>query len=370
MPASDLDRPALRALMDAIERRIPVGVGQQTTHKDLGAEAFEAIVERGVPALLERGYGRPEDLERIEEGGCVSWADPAAVSRAARGRSDQLATLGGGNHFIELGRVETVYDPALAADFGLAEGTLTVMLHSGSRGFGHQVCSDHQKRMLEAAPRYGIDLPSPGLAAVPIRSPEGRAYLGAMGCAVHYAFCNRQLMTHDVRQAFAEVFGADDAELGLHLVYDVAHNIAKFEDHFGRRVLVHRKGATRALAPGHPANPPRYRSTGHPALVPGSMATGSYVLVGTPATEETFYSVNHGAGRTMSRTAAKKTITREAFEARMGEVLLNVRSFRAVVDEAPQAYKDIDAVVETLAEIGLTRKVVRIRPVAVIKGGE
>ncbi len=371
VPAKDLDRETLRALMAAVERRVPAGVGESTTHKDLLAPGvLEEVMVRGVPALVERGYGWPEDPEAIEEYGCVPGADPGAVSPGATARADQLATLGGGNHFLELGEVEQVFDEALARAFGLEQGRLTVMIHSGSRGFGHQVCTDYAKRMVAAAPRYGVDLPSPGLAAVPVTSPEGRGYLAAMACAVNYAFCNRHVMAHDVREAFSEVFGGPARELGLHLIYDVAHNIAKWETHFGRRTLVHRKGATRALPAGHPQNPRRYQKTGHPALIPGSMATGSYVVTGTDETEETFHSVNHGAGRVMSRTQARRAISREDFERGLGAVLLNVRNYRAVVDEAPQVYKNIDDVVETLAEINLTRKVVRIRPLAVIKGAE
>jgi tRNA-splicing ligase RtcB len=222
--------------------------------------------------------------------------------------------------------------------------------------------------MADAAPGYGIDLPSRGLAAVPISSREGQEYLAAMACAVNYAFSNRQTMTHDIRLAFGDVFGEDSMALGLDLVYDVAHNIAKFEDHFGRRVLVHRKGATRALAAGHLMNPLRYRSTGHPAIVPGSMGTSSYVLAGTEETAESFFSVNHGAGRVLSRSAARKSITEDEFKGSVGAVLFNSRNYRDIVDEAPLAYKNIDQVVETLAEIGMTRKVVRLRPLAVIKG--
>ncbi|MBE0466748.1 MAG: RtcB family protein, partial [Candidatus Desulforudis sp.] len=241
-------------------------------------------------------------------------------------------------------------------------------IHTGSRGFGHQICTDFSRSLLPAAKKYGIQLPNKGLACAPINSPEGRRYYQAMACAVNFAFANRQTITHDVRRAFGKVLGRDPDELNMRIVYDVAHNIAKWEHHGGRRLLVHRKGATRALPAGHPGNPAPYRETGHPALIPGSMGTASYVLVGTPQAAETFFSVNHGAGRTLSRAAASRTITREQFEDSMGAVLYNTRQFAELADEAPPAYKDIDQVVQTLAEIGLTKKVARLRPLAVIKG--
>lgn len=363
----ELPRERLRRLMEAIERRIPAGVGKKSRHKELTARLPEILVG-GSARLVEMGYGVPDDVDATEEYGRVAGADPDAVSREAVERADQLATVGGGNHFIEIGYVEQVLDRDLAATFGLFEGQVTVLVHSGSRGFGHQICSDYAASMAQAASRYGIELPSKGLAAAPIDSPLGRRYLGAMHCAINFAFANRQLMTHDIREAFAEVLGKPWESLGMRVVYDVAHNIAKFEEHFGRRLLVHRKGATRALPAGHPVNPRRYLKTGHPVLIPGSMGTASYVAVGLPGIEETFTSANHGAGRVLSRSAARRQISREAFEASLGDVLYNVDNYRAIVDEAPGAYKDIDAVVDTLAEIGLTLKVARLRPLAVIKG--
>lgn len=363
----ELPRERLRRLMEAIERRIPAGVGKRSRHRELASRLPE-ILAGGSARLVAMGYGVPDDVEATEEYGRVEGADPGAVSREALERADQLATVGGGNHFIEIGYVEQVLERELAEAFELFEGQVTVLVHSGSRGFGHQICSDYADAMAQAASRHGIQLPSRGLAAAPIDSPLGRRYLGAMHCAVNFAFANRQLMTHDIREAFAEVLGRPWEALGMRLVYDVAHNIAKFEEHFGRRLLVHRKGATRALPAGHPGNPRRYRQTGHPVLIPGSMGTASYVAVGLAGIEETFTSANHGAGRVLSRAAARRQIGREAFEASLGDVLYNVDDYRAIVDEAPGAYKDIDAVVDTLAEIGLTRKVARLRPLAVIKG--
>ncbi|MEW6049192.1 MAG: RtcB family protein [Bacillota bacterium] len=363
----ELSRDAIRRLMRAIEERIPAGVGKKSRHKEL-APRLREILTGGSGHLVELGYGVPEDVDATEEYGRVAGAEPSAVSREAMERADQLATVGGGNHFIEIGYVERALDPGLAAAFGLAENQVTVLVHSGSRGFGHQICSDYAASMAQAASRYGIALPSKGLAAAPIDSPLGGQYLGAMNCAINFAFANRQLMTHDIREAFSEVLGESWQSLGMHVVYDVAHNIAKFEEHFGRRVLVHRKGATRALPAGHPANPRRYLKTGHPVLIPGSMGTASYVAVGLAGIEETFTSANHGAGRVLSRSGARQQITREQFEASLGDVMYNVDNYRAIVDEAPGAYKDIDAVVDTLADIGLTRKVARLRPLAVIKG--
>ena len=369
LPADTLDRPTLRALMDGIEALVPTGVGKKGRHRGVSGSIFNQVVHRGAAAVIAAGFGRPEDAEHIEENGCLPGADLKAVSASAIKRGEgQLGTLGGGNHFIEIQRVDTVFEPAAAARFGLFKGQLTVMIHTGSRGFGHQICTDYSKSHLPAAAKYGISLPSRGLACAPINSPEGQSYYAAMAAAVNFAFANRQFITADIRQAFAAVLRRDEREMGLELVYDVAHNIAKWERHGGRNLLVHRKGATRALPPRHPANPPAYRETGHPALVPGSMGTASYVLVGTEMAAESFYSVNHGAGRTLSRTAAEKSISREEFEAGMGDVLYNTRNFRDLVDEAPQAYKDIDEVVETLVAIGLTRKVARMRPLAVIKG--
>jgi len=369
LAADGFDRPLLRKLMTEIEGLVPTGVGKKGRHRGITARIFEEVVYRGAVAVVEAGFGWPEDIERIEENGCLPGADLGAVGKEAIKRgSEQLGTLGGGNHFIELQRVDEVFDPEVAERFGLFEGQLTVMIHTGSRGFGHQICTDYSKSHIPAAARYGIELPSRGLACAPINSPEGRSYYAAMACAVNYAFANRQIITADIRQAFATVLGLPLEDIGLQVVYDVAHNIAKWEEHRGKRLLVHRKGATRALPPGHPANPAFYRETGHPALVPGSMGTASYVLVGTDLAAESFFSVNHGAGRTLSRSAAEKSITKEEFEASMGEILYNTRNFRDVIDEAPQAYKDIEEVVDTLVDIGLTRKIARLRPLAVIKG--
>lgn len=369
LPARAFDRPVLRQIMKKIEEYVPTGIGKKGRHKGITREIFERVVHTGVKGVIEQGFGESRDLEYIEENGFLAGADLGAVSREAVARgAGQLGTLGGGNHFIEIQEVTEVYDQALADAFGIFRGQLTVMIHTGSRGFGHQICTDYSKSLLQAAEKYGLNLPSKGLACAPVNSREGKDYYAAMACAVNFAFSNRQIIMHDIIQAFSDVLGESPRSLGMRLVYDVAHNIAKWEDHRGSRLLVHRKGATRALPAGHPDNPPAFARTGHPALIPGSMGTASYVLVGTPKAKETFFSVNHGAGRTLSRNAAAKTITKEQFEESMGEVLYNSRNYKELVDEAPPAYKDIEEVVDTLASLDITRKVARLRPLAVIKG--
>ncbi|GAW91406.1 RtcB family protein [Calderihabitans maritimus] len=366
--AANITTRKLTSLLEAIEARIPAGVGKATKHREIKRELIERVFYEGAVEVVERGYGWPEDLEAIEEGGRLSGARPGVLSKEAWERSNQLATLGGGNHFIELGVVNEVYDPTLAEFFGLTQGRVTVMIHTGSRGLGHQICTDFTEIMVQAAPRYGIQLPTKGLAAVPIQSREGKDYFAAMACAVNFAFANRQLITHDIREAFEEVYKTDAGNLGLKVVYDIAHNIAKYELYDGKKLLVHRKGATRALPAGHPANPPSLKETGHPAIIPGSMGSSSYVVVGTAEAEETYYSVNHGAGRVLSRRAARKSISMDEFERSMGDIIYRARRPSRLLDEAPQAYKNIDQVVDTLASIGITRKVVKLAPLAVIKG--
>lgn len=369
IPAEELGPPFLRRLMERIEAYVPTGTGRRGRNRDITRGIFEEAVHIGPIGLVDRGYGLPGDLAKIEEGGCLPGADLGAVSGEARRRGAvQLGTLGGGNHFIELQVVSEVYDRAAADIFGLSRGALTVMLHTGSRGFGHQICSDYSKTLLAAAARHGIEIPDRGLACAPADSPEGKDYYAAMACAVNYAFANRQLITHEVRRAFKDVLGAGSSAPQMDLIYDVAHNIAKWEKHDGKRLLVHRKGATRALPPGHAGNPAVYRHTGHPVLIPGSMGTASYVLTGTEKAAQSYFSVNHGAGRVLSRKAAMKEITKEQFVCSMSGVLHNSGNYKELLDEAPGAYKDIDQVVETLAVIGMTRKVARLKPLAVIKG--
>ena len=365
----EIDKTRLRALMTAIEERIPTGIGKTGRRGELDI-SLEQITNKGAKALVEKGFGWPEDLDSIEEEGGLEGADTSKVSEMAinRGRK-QLATLGGGNHFIEIQEIEEVFDEKLANSFGLIKDNISVMIHSGSRGFGHQICSDYIDILMKAAQRDKIFIPRRGVAAAKITSKEGRNYYQAMAAAVNFAFANRQLMAHDVREAFNEIFKADaKKDLEMATVYDVAHNIAKFEEFEGKRILIHRKGATRALPAGHPMNTPKYRQTGHPALVPGSMGTNSYVMVGTNEAQKSYFSINHGSGRVMSRKQASRQITKEDFQKSMGEILYNARDWRVLADEAPLAYKNIVDVIDTLVEAGIARKVAKMRPLAVIKG--
>jgi len=368
MEKESLSRDALGKLISSIEELVPSGVGRKSRHSRMIRRNFEGFVHRGVPYMLELGIGRPEDGDFIEERGFMPEADLNSVSKKAVERGLQLSTIGGGNHFIEIGYVEKILDPEAAALYGLEKEIITVLIHTGSRGFGHQICTDYSSVMKKAAAGYGLEVPSAGLAAVPIKSPEGKNYLAAMACAVNFAFCNRQWITDDVRKAFTAQFGGDEKDYDLGVVYDVAHNTARFEDIGGRKMLVHRKGATRALPPGHCSNPAVYRSTGHPAIIPGSMGTASYVIRAEPGVEKIYNSVNHGAGRVLSRTAARRSLTVDQLKEKLGGVLISGRSYKAYLDEAPQAYKDIEAVVDTFSEIGLCKKVARLRPLAVIKG--
>ncbi|MDI3518001.1 MAG: hypothetical protein PWQ34_148 [Caldanaerobacter sp.] len=370
LEADYFTKDILYKLIERIEHYVPTGIGKKGKHKGITRVIFDDVVHNGVEAVIKAGFGKKSDLEYIEEGGKLEGADISAVSEEAQERGEeQLGTLGGGNHFIEIQKVEEILEENLAEKFGLFKGQLAVMIHTGSRGFGHQIATDYTKILWEAAKKYGIEVPEKGLAAAPIKSKEGQNYYKAMAAAVNFAFSNRQIIMFDVIRAFEDVLKKSEESMGFKLVYDVAHNIAKWEVHGGKRVLVHRKGATRALPAGHPQNPPSYRDTGHPALIPGSMGTGSYVVVGTEKAAETFYSVNHGAGRRLSRNQAKK-ISKEEFERSMGDVVYNVRSYKDIVDESPLAYKDVEAVVSVLEERGITIPVAKLIPLAVVKGAD
>lgn len=364
----DVKKENLRELIRAISNRIPSGIGQKSRHAGLIEKNFQDLLHHGVPRLVEMGYGRQEDLDAIEDKGCLPGADIKAVSAKAVSRGLQLSTIGGGNHFIEIGYVEKVFDSRAAKLYGLEEGILSVLIHTGSRGFGHQVCTDFSAEMKKNASRYKLTLPSAGLASVPIKSPDGEKYFAAMTCAINFAFCNRQWISDDLRKAFSEVLGGSDNDYDLGLVYDVAHNTARFETINGQKMLIHRKGAIRALPPKHPDNPAQYISVGHPILIPGSMGSASYVIRAEPDIKRVFNSVNHGAGRVLSRTAARKEISVEALKEKLGAVIVSGRNFKAYLDEAPQAYKNIDEVVATFNEINLSRKVAKLLPLAVIKG--
>jgi tRNA-splicing ligase RtcB len=360
------------ALVHEISRRVPVGAGHGGALR-LGRAGLDRVLTQGPRVLVaEHGIGTPADLEHTESEGCLRGADPEAVSERAHVRgADQLGTLGSGNHFLEVQRVERVFDAAAAAAFGLREGQVTVLIHSGSRGLGHQVCTDYVRRMDAAVQdRYGIVLPDRQLACAPADSPEGRAYLAAMAAAANFAWANRHTLAHRVREAVAQVLGAPAAD-STRQVYDVAHNVAKLERHDGRTLCVHRKGATRAFPAGSEDIPAVHREAGQPVFIPGSMGTASFVLVGLPgAMERSFGTTCHGAGRRLSRTGARKQIggaqLRRQLEAQ--GIVVRCPSNRGLAEEAPFAYKDVDRVVDVVERAGLAGRVARLVPLGVVKG--
>jgi tRNA-splicing ligase RtcB len=365
----------LEELSLALYKAVPCGMGSKST-LTLGKKEVDDVLQGGARWAVEQGLGWSDDLEVIEEGGRFAGAEPRKVSDRAKDRGrPQLGSLGSGNHFFELGYVAEIYDHEAAAAFGLGEGEVTLLVHSGSRGLGHQVCDDALHTMLRASAKYGIALPDRQLCAAPLGSPEANDYFGAMACAVNFAFANRQVMTHFAREALQKFFGRGASQLGLRLVYDVCHNIAKWEDHDvdgeTRRLCVHRKGATRAFGPGHPSVPERYRDVGQPVLVPGDMGRYSFVLAGAEgAMRETFGSCCHGAGRRLSRMAAKKLArTRPIFdELREKGVFVRADSKATVEEEISDAYKDVADVVDVVHGAGLARKVAKLVPLAVVKG--
>ncbi len=366
----------IEQLVDALFRNVPSGVGSHRRDLKLDKAQERKVLIKGAQWAVEQGFGKWEDLARIEEGGCIKGADPDLVSQKAleRGRA-QLGTLGSGNHFVEIGFVEEVYDEKTAEAFGLFRDQVVIIIHTGSRGLGHQVCDDFIKIMNKAVAKYGIELPDRQLCCAPIKSPEGRDYFAAMACAANYAFANRQMITHWVRESFEEVLKASQRSLGLELVYDVCHNIAKFELHKvdgkTKRLCVHRKGATRAFPAGHPDLPDDYREIGQPVLIPGDMGRYSYVLVGTEkAMEETFGSTCHGAGRVLSRHQAKKAAGGRSIgdELRRRGIYIRAASRATMVEEVPEAYKDVADVVDVVHHAGLSRKVAKFKPMGVIKG--
>ncbi len=365
----------MRELVDALFINVPSGVGS-TSEMRLSPEDERKVFLTGARWAVENGYGTQEDLAHTEEGGCLDGADPSVVSERAiaRGRQ-QLGTVGSGNHFVEVGYVEDIYDETAAEAFGLHQGQVTVFVHCGSRGFGYQVCDDFLFKMGRAAERQGIVLPDRQLACAYINSHEGQEYYSAMACAANYAWANRQMLMHWVRETFMRVLNIGPSDLGMRLLYDVCHNIAKFETHKvdgkDTKLCVHRKGATRAFAPGREEVPNVFREIGQPVLIPGDMKRASYVLVGTEkAMEQTWGSTCHGAGRLMSRTAAKKmsagrSITREMEDA---GIIVRGASRATLVEEIPESYKDVNEVVDIVHNAGISRKVAKLRPMGVIKG--
>ncbi|MEX2189212.1 MAG: RtcB family protein [Bacteroidota bacterium] len=364
-------RPAIEPLLNQMFRDIPCGTGKSGI-VSMSLDELDDVLRNGARWAVQAGYGTPDDLNFIEENGCLEDADPSKVSKRAKQRGkDQLGTLGSGNHFAEVQHIDEIFDEEAARVFGLKKGMVTVLIHTGSRGLGHQVCTDYLDSMQSAMQHYGIHVVDRQLACVPIRSPEGQNYLRAMAAAANFAFANRQMITHWTREAFRRITRSGD----LRIVYDVAHNIAKVEEHTvnGKRmrVLVHRKGATRAFPAGRPEIPKQYADVGQPVLIPGSMGTSSYVLVGTEkAMEETFGSSCHGAGRAKSRTAAKKDITAEELLKQLKERGIYVRgaSKSGLTEENPSAYKDVTAVVDVVHNAGIAKKVARLIPIGVIKG--
>ena len=363
-------------VVSRLYHHVPAGVGSSGAIKRLSSGDLRQILSKGSRWAIEHGFGKQEDVDFTEEGGCLAGADPDQVSERAKERgSPQLGTLGSGNHFLEMDVVDEILLPEVAETFGLRQGNLCVFIHSGSRGLGYQVCDDYLAVMAKAMRKYGIQLPDRQLACSPLHSEEGRQYLAAMACAANYAWANRQVMMSLAERAFLEALNISPKELGFRLVYDVCHNIAKFERHkineHEETVCVHRKGATRAFPPGSEHIPSAYRDVGQPVLIPGDMGTGSWVLTGTRrAMEETFGSSCHGAGRVKSRTQAlKQAQGRDLFqEMKDRGVTLMATGRRTVAEEMPEAYKNVDAVVEAIAMAGISQKVARLRPVGVIKG--
>ena len=366
----------IKPLVDQLFRDIPTGVGQ-TGKYTFAKPELARLMERGSAFVIEKGWGTARDLDFTEASGRLDGADPDLVSDRAYQRGfDQCGTLGSGNHFLEVQVVDRVIDEQAAEVMGLREGQITVLIHSGSRGLGYQVCDDHLGMFRNAPKKYGFDLPDAQLACAPVKSPEGQAYLGAMRAAANYAWCNRQLLTHQAREVFARIFSKPWESLGLDLVYDVAHNIAKFEDHdvgggVSKCVCVHRKGATRAFPPGHPEIPAPYRGIGQPVIIPGSMGTASWVLAGQAGSmTQSFGTTCHGAGRKMSRTAAVKLAAGRRIDKELDAlgILARARGHKGLAEEQPAAYKDVDQVVEVVDKAGISKKVARLRPVGVIKG--
>ena len=361
----------LENLAAEIQKEVPSGLGKGRQLK-LSIEQVDKILEGGVPKLVEQGYGEKEDIESCEEKGKMLQADASCISQRAKMRGrNQVGTLGSGNHFCELQKVEEIFNEKTAEIFGLYKDQVVVMIHTGSRGLGHQNCTDYLRIVMQALPKYNIKLPDRELACVPFNSPEGQRFFKAMSAACNYAWANRHMITVYIRKVWKKVL---EEKTNLRLLYDVAHNIAKIEEHQVNgekmKLIVHRKGATRAFPPGHSELPARYQGTGQPVIIPGSMGTSSYILAGTEKSTEAWYTVCHGAGRAMSRHAAMRKISGQEVVRNLQAkgILVKCHSFRGIAEEAPLAYKDVDSVVEVVHQAGLSKKVARLVPLAVIKG--
>ncbi len=369
-------KPRLKELLETMFKLVPSGVGSSGIVR-VSAKELDEVVRYGMQWAVEHGYGWEKDRDHSEERGRIEWADPNMVSDMAKRRGmGQLGSLGSGNHFLEIEVVDRIVDGRVAKALGVTgEGQVMVLVHTGSRGFGHQICSDYLRTMERVMAREGIRLPDRELACGPVEAKEVREYLAAMASAANFAWTNRQMITHWVREAFQRIFKADPEKLDMHLLYDVAHNIVKLEEHRvdgeTRKVYVHRKGATRAFPPGWPQIPEDYRDVGQPVLIPGSMGTGSWVMVGLPTSMElSFGSAAHGAGRFMSRKAAKRKYKYNELISSLGKdgIIVRASSIATVVEEAPEAYKNVDAVADATHAAGLAKKVVRLRPLGVVKG--
>ena len=367
---------SIRPLVDEMFRNVPSGVGSEGKLR-LSRKEIERVFEEGAEWAVQNGFGWEEDLEHTEENGRMKNADADMVSQKAKSRgAPQLGTLGAGNHFLEIQRVEEIYEPDIAKAFGITgEGQITVMIHTGSRGAGHQIATDHLRVMESAVKKYGIELPDKQLACAPVNSKEGQDYFKAMSAGANFAWANRQMIMHWVRESFQNVLKEDAEDMGMRLVYDVAHNIAKYEEHIiegkRRKVYVHRKGATRSFAAGRPEIPQAYRDVGQPVLIPGDMGTASYMLVGTERSmKEAFGSSCHGAGRVMSRHQAKREFSVNGIKGELEKkgIYLRAATKHVILEEAPDAYKNIDDVVGAVNGAGLAKVVVKLRPLGVVKG--
>jgi len=370
-------RPKVKQLIDQLFADVPTGVGKQGKINLRSHAGVDDVLRNGSKWAVEEGYGWEEDLDHQEANGRLDIANPADVPGTAKERGlKQSGTLGSGNHFLEIQLVDQIYDEEAAKIMGITrKGQVMVMIHSGSRGLGHQVCSEYIRKMTQAMRKYNIEVPDRELCCAPTTSPEGQAYLGAMSAAANYAFANRQVMMHWTRQAFSRVMGQSAEDLDMGLIYDVAHNIGKVEEHTidgkRRKVVVHRKGATRAFPAGHPDIPSKYRNIGQPVLIPGTMGTASYILMGNErGMDLSFGSTAHGAGRFMSRSRAKKQFFGKEIQDKLASEGILVRATKGIViaEEAPGAYKDVDEVVKVSDALGIATKAVRLRPIGVIKG--
>jgi tRNA-splicing ligase RtcB (3'-phosphate/5'-hydroxy nucleic acid ligase) len=370
-------KPKIKELVDELYKAVPAGVGCKGFVK-ISKEEFKKVMVGGAQWCRDNGYANDADIAHIEDNGKISWADASKVSeKAIRRGFDQIGTLGSGNHYLEIQEVRegNIFDKTAAKVLGIKEGQIVIMVHCGSRGFGHQIGTDYLRTFLDVMPKYGIEIRDKELACAPFKSPEGQDYYKAMACAANMAFANRQVITHQIRKVFSEVFDKKVEDMEINLVYDVAHNIAKLEkyqiDGEEKMLLVHRKGSTRAFGPARAAElPVEYQAIGQPVILGGSMETGSYLLVGTDKADETFASTAHGSGRTMSRSAAKREVDGEELQKKMEEqgIYVHAVTMKGLAEEAGKAYKNIDVVVDTLREAGITKPVVALKPIGNVKG--